>query len=395
MKRKFEELFLLSPAIMVFAVIFNVPDTKFIVSRLTVLVCLYCLLFHRKAAFYNLENHRFKFFITVSFMVIGYFSLLTIVRGDVFSFARSLLVTTLYLTLVPWYRVGRSAVVYLMLGAALVNGGWAIYEHFFIGNVRIGKAVNPIPYALYSASMFLCCIYTLRATQLKLLIKVMLVMASLGCSYALLLTDVRGVWLALPFAIVPLFVTKSSFNLTDKNSIVRFALILITFIGIVSTNLVQERWDRTIQEFHLISQGDYGSSIGIRLTLWENGLDMVTDGLFVGVGSEQLRLGIDTSSEKWIRGFAHLHNQFLQLLVENGLIGLMIVTVWFASSLICFRSYALDFHYQALCCSILVLFSIASLTDVPFIHSHIVYLISLLLGGSILLDKQSSGEPSK
>lgn len=390
MKKNIEILFLLSPAFMVFAVIFNVPNTKFIVSRLTALVCVYCLFFYRKAIFLNFNNDRFKCFIKLSFLVIGYFSLLYIMRGDEFSFARSLLVTTLYLALVPWYKIDRKIFVYLILISALVNGGWAIYEHFVIGNDRVGRAVNPIPYALYCVSMLLCCLYLVRTVQLKLFIKSIAVVAALGCTYALLLTDVRGVWLALPFTLLPLFITRESFHLTSKKNVASLVLALVTFLGIASTNIVQERWERTAQEFHRITHGDYGSSIGVRLTLWKNGLDLLNDGPVLGIGSDDLRIGIDNSSEQWIRGFAHLHNQYLQVLVESGLFGLLILTVWFASSLICFDRGRLDFQYHSLCCSILVLFSIASLTDVPFAHGHIVYLISLLLGGSILLDKQPS-----
>lgn len=390
MKKNIETLFLVSPAFMVFAVIFNVPNTKFIVSRLTALVCVYCLFFYRKAIFSNFDNYRFKCFIKLSFLVIGYFSLLYIMRGDEFSFARSLLVTTLYLALVPWYKIDRKIFVYLILISALVNGGWAIYEHFVIGNDRVGRAVNPIPYALYCVSMLLCCLYLVRTVQLKLFIKSIAVVAALGCTYALLLTDVRGVWLALPFTLLPLFITRESFHLTSKKNVASLVLALVTFLGIASTNIVQERWERTAQEFHRITHGDYGSSIGVRLTLWKNGLDLLNDGPVLGIGSDDLRIGIDNSSEQWIRGFAHLHNQYLQVLVESGLFGLLIVTVWFSSSLICFDRGRLDFQYHSLCCSILVLFSIASLTDVPFAHGHIVYLISLLLGGSILLDKQPS-----
>lgn len=390
MKKNIETLFLLSPAFMVFAVIFNVPNTKFIVSRLTALVCVYCLFFYRKAIFLNFDNDRFKCFIKVSFLVIGYFSLLYITRGDEFSFARSLLVTTLYLALVPWYKIDRKIFVYLILTSALVNGGWAIYEHFVIGNERVGRAVNPIPYALYCVSMLLCCFYLVRTVRLKLFIKAIAVVAALGCTYALLLTDVRGVWLALPFALLPLFITQLSLSSISKKNVLLLVAMLVTFIGIASTNTVQQRWERTTQEFHRISQGDFSSSIGIRLTLWNNGLSLASGSPIVGIGSDELRSNIDNSSEKWVRGFAHLHNQYLQVLVESGMVGLLILTVWFSSSMVCFNLKGVDFRYHSLCCSVLVLFSIASLTDVPFVHGHIVYLISLLLGGSILLDKQSS-----
>ncbi|KJY84144.1 hypothetical protein TW81_04910 [Vibrio galatheae] len=387
MKKNIETLFLLSPAFMVFAVIFNVPSTKFIVSRLTVLVCLYCLIFYRKAIGYNFENHRFKFFIKSSCAVIGYFTLLHIARGDDFSFARSLLVTTLYLAMVPWNKIDKKIFVYLILGSALVNSGWSIYEHFTLGHGRVGKSVNPIPYALYCVSMLLCCVYVLRTVLLPVYVKIVAVIASLGCTYALLLTDVRGVWLALPFALLPLFITKVSFNGVTKKNVISLTLAVVVFVGIASTNTVQERWERTTQEFHRISQGDYRTSIGIRLTLWKNSVEMMKAGPIIGIGSDELRNRLDNITDKWARGFAHLHNQYLQILVESGLLGLLIVIVWLASSMVRFNRHGLDFIYHSLCCSILVLFSIASLTDVPFMHGHIVYLISLLLGGALLLDK--------
>lgn len=390
MKKNIETLFLLSPVFMVFAVIFNFPDTKFIVSRLTAVVCCYCLFFYREDIIRNLKNSQLKVFILFSFITIFYFSLLTFIRGDQFSLPRSILVITLYLVFVPWKKVSTKSIALIIIVSSLVNGAWAVYEHYYLGHERVGWAVNPIPYAFYSSSLFLCCMHILRKVWSNILLRWLVGLISFGPLYALMLSGARGVWLALPIAMLLLCHKDFSRKKINK-SLVLICCLVIGLLATASNDLLEQRINKTQYEIMLIKDGDYTSSAGIRLSLWKGAINLASEKPIFGIGDSALKAYLDDFPIKSARGHAHLHNQYLQLLISGGVVGLFIVITWLASSIFTENYSIIKITWNPLSLSILGLLVIASLTDVHLMHGHVVYLISLILGG-VLLFENSKGD---
>src|SRR5690606_6861915 len=74
-------------------------------------------------------------------------------------------------------------------------------------------------------------------------------------------------------------------------------------------------------------QGDYDSSLGIRLSLWHIGVDLFSQHPFLGHGAHRTaeliqQNGIETD-------YSHFHNGFLTLLVESGIVGALSIAAVF------------------------------------------------------------------
>ncbi len=227
-----ESLLFLSPLFLMSAVIFNFVDTKFFLSRLIVLVCLYCLFFYRKACVENLKNQHFKQFVIISLLVFTYFTVLRLSRGDEYTFARTLIASIAYLLFVPWNRINRNWFYVAMVFSGLITGANAYYEHHILGIARVGIAVNPIPFSLFAATLVLMCSFIMAQGKLiPLWVRICAFLGAVGSGYAALLTDARGVWIALPIAMLVLFFSK----IRNKNNVkwVLVACSLLVILGII------------------------------------------------------------------------------------------------------------------------------------------------------------------
>lgn len=380
-----EKTFILSPIFLIYAFIFNVPDAKHLVSRLVVLVCIYCLFFYKEQIKDKFKNPKVKAYVVASLLVVFYFSSLSFVRGDSFSLARTLLLILVYFLFTPWVVFNKKTFVYLLLFSAFFNFFCALHEHYILGINRVGSIVNPIPYAFYCGVIILSSLcYSLYHFNDNKLLKLTLNFGALLNMYALLLTEVRGVWIALPIALVFLFYKKMKKNkITFKNA--SLMMVTVFIVGVSSASLIESRWSGTMQEINRITSGDYGSSIGLRLSIWKNSLQWIENPIF-GIGTIKLKQNLNDVVEKKIihTNLPHLHNQYLQLVIESGILGLSLIIIWLFSSIVYFNKKKMNFYFHPLTVSVLVLFFISSLTDIPLMHTHIVYLLGFSLGINLL-----------
>src|SRR5690606_34905217 len=79
------------------------------------------------------------------------------------------------------------------------------YEHYVLSIPRVGVATNPIPYALYVSFLILSCIYFLLKNHSNIL-KIISLIGGLLSLAAIIMTDVRGVILFLPAAVLYLII---------------------------------------------------------------------------------------------------------------------------------------------------------------------------------------------
>ncbi|MBF4270095.1 ligase, partial [Vibrio anguillarum] len=119
------------------------------------------------------------------------------VRGDEFSLPRTLIASLVYLLFVPWNKISRQWIYYIVALASVICGLNALYEHFVMNIARVGIATNPIPYALYVSFLLLCCIYFVLNQSDKVL-KTLAGIGGLLSLAAIIMTDVRGVILFFP-----------------------------------------------------------------------------------------------------------------------------------------------------------------------------------------------------
>ena len=159
----------------------------------------------------------------------------------------------------------------------------------------------------------------------------------------------------------------------------------MTAASIASTTTIHDRQTDGDQNAHQALHTDIAarpkSPLSVRLRLWQTGIGSVRENPVFGSGpgsvSDLVR------GDEWIAQYSHLHNLYLQLLVELGIVGFMLfcltVMALFRSAVIAYRSHQMqpDVFYFIL--GSLLLFLLTNLTQVRIDGDHAVFYVTLLL----------------
>lgn len=103
----------------------------------------------------------------------------------------------------------------------------------------------------------------------------------------------------------------------------------------------------------------------------------------LGVGDSHLKSVIALIPNKKAYNQLHIHNQYLDTLARYGFVGLVLLVVWVISGNVGTNNR--DSRRLIIIFSGLIL--ISGLSDVPFHHTHTVYLFFLLVGSLKLIDE--------
>lgn len=376
--KNLESLFFLSPLVILLMAIFNVPDTKFILSRLIPVVCLYGLIKYGKEIKVN-YNSQLKSFLIFGFGVVVVYSIYHVIRGDGFSLARTLIASLAYLIFVPWKNINPKVVYYIIAIAAIVCGLNAFHERYVLNIYRVGISTNPIPYALYVSFLVLSCVYLLLISQSKKL-KLLASIGGLLSLSAIIMTDVRGVILFLPVAIIYLVITTIKpiwkYYIASILSIILLSGVFYT----IFQPKINARIAQTQNEIALIKQGNLTSSIGIRLDLWMHGVEIIAQNPLFGVGDSGLQESLSQMTNRGAATQPHLHNQYLDLLARYGIVGTLVIFLFCLALVLNLKNSGFEYIGNPLVNSMLVMLIFAGLTDVPLHHTHIIYLLTILCG---------------
>ncbi|NOI77893.1 O-antigen ligase family protein [Vibrio coralliilyticus] len=377
MKNLFQQLekaFLFSPIFLVLISIFNFTDTKSLVSRVAVIVIVYSIIRYRQCIKTNFNQYGYKKFFLASILVFAYFSIMHVWRGDNFGLPRTLLTCLVYLSVVPWSKFSNSWVYNTIILSASVCGLNAIFEHYYLNIARVGIATNPIPYALYCSFVSLSSLALTKHYESRV-IQGLCITGFLLSLWALILTDSRGVWVAYPIAMM--LVIYRSFNNLSLVKLGTFTLIGLSVIYLSFKPMIDERVDMTVAEFNSISKGNYETSFGARLDLWTFGVDVWKEQPMVGEGDIMLEEGIRKVPNRKAYRQLHLHNQYIDTLARYGFLGLLIMMIWLFYPI---KLNKTKEEKSVITQVLIMLLFIAGLSDVPFHHTHVVYLFTLVVG---------------
>ena len=282
---------------------------------------------------------------------------------------------------------------------ALISVVIAIHEVYFLGDTRASGGMNhEISFGeLMVAVDLLLWVFMIFAwnNNHKLLAAILLV-ASLVAFYGSILSVTRGAWLAYVFSILSFLVysiKRSIFNkqnLLSKPMLLRISLSLILFLLVSQTDQYQTIENRTVTIFSEVSQGNYEHTSD-RMKIFKTAIEINRHFPF-GVGTDNFRNGgkaaiildsinnddvvvkkkdgsvLDNNDLKSIRfkvtdskgkddihyfrylqsfnkldgslkltsRYRHAHNEWLNVLAENGYPGFILLTLLFAFPLIIF-----------------------------------------------------------
>ncbi|KPU83411.1 hypothetical protein JI57_01460 [Psychromonas sp. PRT-SC03] len=390
---KFESFFVLSPIMCLFFGVFNVPNAKHLLSRLLVVVTLYC--FFRFKSWRNKFNNRvFKCFLYSSSILAIYSIFLHFSRNYDISFSRSIIPVLLYLVFVPVKYLNKNKLFIIILLSGIITGCSAFYEYFML-SLRAGTTVsNAIPFATYASILLFTSIFMAKdllpkKEQYKNIYYVFFMLSIIFSFSAIILSMSRGVWLATVLVSI-IFLCGNIKNLLKFKG--KFVLVLVFFsiICAFSFGKMLERFTETKSEVIKIEQGDRNSSIGIRLQLYQTGLNHFLITPFSGTSYEKdiqlsrkdLIDGRVTSAAYQFLLINHYHNQFIYQLVYTGILGLFLFLTYLFTLPLVLRNKPGVLRNVVV--SVLLVLLIAGVTDIPFRHAHITYLFSMLMGMLII-----------
>lgn len=227
--------------------------------------------------------------------------------------------------------------VYLWSGIAIGALGAAVvaYLDFYVhGESRAGGYNNPIQFG--DIAMLFACLLLAGFSWAKQHSKWMSLIFFLGIVagvFASLLSGARGGWLALPFAVGVFFIANGSYK--NKKHIWLFVVALsclaVAFYSSRESSFLQARIQDALSDLHEYTQAkNANTSIGIRFTLWQHGLDLVVQRPLLGWGSVENYVAITGDSSAVFKQFSHFHNELLDAFVKRGLLGVCALLALYA-----------------------------------------------------------------
>jgi len=298
---------------------------------------------------------------------------------------RALLGSTLFLLFFPYQILTQKVIQWIVLVGSFVVCINSIYFNLYIGIERDAGYINPIPYAT-SCALISIIAFSLLLDDSPLKEKALPLMAFLLSLPPIILSETRGIWLALTLSIFIIIVVKCIKNPPSRKQILStfiFTAILTSSGTFLFKDKINQRYDSTIYEINRIQADDYSTSVGLRLQMWMLAPDLIKQKPILGHGQEQreilknkLRNG-EISKHLYRYASAHYHNQILDKMVKSGAIGLMfLIGLLFLPLMMIKKSPSIDAYIVI---GLVSLFFIAGLTDVPFNHSQTMMLYLLFI----------------
>ncbi|WP_323754339.1 O-antigen ligase family protein [Marinobacter sp.] len=271
-------------------------------------------------------------------------------------------------------------------GVFIASAGFisvSYYQYFIEGLPRTHLYYNPIPYATGLATVMVCSLF-IAVTSRKLPLTLSAWAVTLLLFSATAMTGTRGV--VLPASVI--LCTVTIYYLCGSKKLRKTAIAAtvaaLTLITAFGAHIFEDRIDRTVTEFSLIASGNKTSSIGLRLQFWEAASVMATMEPLTGLGEDHKSVYQDLAAQGLVDRTAaayapyHYHNQFLDTLVKRGVPGLLALLLLLSlPSALAAKYYRDTPLVLGSIGGMSILYTIASLTDVPFNHPVTINLFVL------------------
>jgi O-antigen ligase len=292
----------------------------------------------------------------------------------------------LLLTFPKLFTLKDKYIVYLLAIAGTVGVAFTSYYGIYETIERYNWPINALPYATICSVVAIVSLSFLLSTKAHRLITSYALFMSI---LAILLSESRGVFIAVIFAsllISVLFIARN--RITKKTLIV--VCLGISISSIIAWPLVETRIQKTQYELSQIQQSNLNTSFGLRLQFWQMTPDLVSKSPIIGIGGN-LTEAIDALyaeglASKDAHNFrpAHMHNQFIDKLVKNGIIGLALLLLILLYPLGQLRK--LPPLGQFITIGLITLYGISGLTDMPLYHGQSLALYLLCIGLTMRLN---------
>ncbi|WP_297558054.1 O-antigen ligase [Nitratireductor sp.] len=222
-----------------------------------------------------------------------------------------------------------------LAGAVIASFGaliFALVQSEFLGLRAEGGAGNALVFADVACLAGLVCLAGgLILDSKRTLVLLLAFAAAFG---AVMLSGSRSVWiLMIVLALLQLFIFRERVFTVLRVHV--FALIGVAVLLLILTSgLIVSRFDALwLSVDKLLTGGDYNTSFGLRVALWESGLQLFRESPIFGHGMQNTSALI---KEYVLRdfgievGFTHFHNGFMTIFIEGGIVAGCAVIAMFA-----------------------------------------------------------------
>ena len=257
------------------------------------------------------------------------------------------------LVLVAWRQVSpRSGFWWwgVAFGAVLA-GGIAAYEHWWLGRWRVGNGINAIPFgnlALLLGSLSLAGLVSLSPTRNGL--RLVLGLATVGGLLASVLSGTRGGWVVFPvLVLIPLLALHAPRPRCERfrrriAGLVVVLLAVLLAMSLMPGALVKGRVTQGVTNLQEYAGGDAGSSLGVRLEMWRAGWQLIQARPGLGWGEGRLEAQRDIWVEEGrfhsgISRYDQLHSDLVDTFARRGEVGLLSLMALYGVSLWLFWRY--------------------------------------------------------
>jgi len=268
----------------------------------------------------------------------------------------------------------------LMIGAFSALG-LALWQHYAQDNPRPdGFMTSAIPFGNLSLMAGLLCLAGFGCANMQSryvwVWKIALCMGFLSGLYVSLLSGSRGGWLALPVAFA---IFLAAFLRRDRlKAIALGTLLLLTAVAIAGISLRDEiavRYDAAVTEVDdYASNGNAATSVGLRLEAWRTAIRNIAERPLLGWSYREYdarlnQLAAEKEADISVTTLANTHNNFLEVWLHQGLLGLLAFLALFIAPFrfFCKRLRSDDHAVQAFALGgacLLACFFVFSLTQV-------------------------------
>jgi len=265
-----------------------------------------------------------------------------------------------------------------------LDQGWGIYGPIIFGDLSV----------LFFSITLIILFFTPTHSKTPYFLTLSLLLSAL----AVLLSGSRNAWLAALFSIFVIPFLSYKFIKYKKAILVIIPIILITASASLFTDAMQKRLALAYTELNTyLTQGAprdipiKSNSVGFRLEQWRVALHITNDAFLFGYGGGNAGKHVKHYAEKGLahpdlinpdteKGIGGLHSTYFETLINEGIIGLIIILVFLLYPVYVFSS-SRNINPQLAIIGIVFIsnYMIFGISENPFVHDNFssVYLIFL------------------
>lgn len=198
----------------------------------------------------------------------------------------------------------------------------------------------------------------------------------------------RGTWIALPLIGLLIFFSFYKTHLKPLVLISSAGIILLFSLYIFNPN-ISERINNFQQDTHLMSQSNYNTSIGQRVSMWTESIAQFKNEPILGIGYTNLKTALYNKNHV---EHPHAHNLFIHELAAHGILGFLGLLFSFLMPLYYFiikkNEYSPAVRTAGM--TLIIYTSICGLTDYVFIAKSACLLYFILITTLLSFNKESN-----